>query len=169
MAEEQCLFCGIAAGKIPAKKVYEDAKIIAFLDINPRNPGHTLVVPKKHYGTLLNMPDKEALDLFAIVKKIAGQIKTAIKADGISIGQSNGVAAGQLVQHVYFHVIPRFMNEGPIGLEGILQVKKMDDKMLDQVADAIKKGKMPASKQMTPEKIVRESAMDDDEDFDLDI
>ena len=168
MAEEKCLFCGIAAGKIPAKKVYEDAKTIAFLDINTRNPGHTLVVPKKHYETLLDMPDKEAVDLFATVKKLAGQVMTAMKADGISIGQSNGVAAGQLVQHVHFHVIPRFMNEGPVGLEGILQVKKMDDKMLDQVANAIKKGKMSASKQLTPEKIVRESAMED-EDFDLDL
>ncbi|MFH1445073.1 MAG: HIT family protein [Nanoarchaeota archaeon] len=166
MAGEQCLFCGIAAGKIPTRKVYEDAKHLAFLDINPRNPGHSIVIPKKHYSNILDMPDKEASDLFLAVKKLAGQVKTSMKSDGVSIGQSNGAAAGQLVNHVHFHVIPRFMNEGPIGLEGALEVKRMDDKMLDQVAAAIKKGKSQV-KDITPEKIVSESDMDDD--FDLDV
>ena len=163
---EGCIFCKIANREMPAAKLYEDEKVVAFLDIVPCNKGHALIIPKKHYETLLDMPDKEASELFGMVKKISGQVKSAMKADGISIAQSNGIAAGQLVQHVHFHVIPRFMNEGPVALEERLNVKRMDDKILDQVAEAIKKGKLPATKEVTPEKIVRESS--DDDDFSLD-
>ena len=167
MAGEKCLFCGIAAGRIPAKKVYEDKKHLGVLDINPRNPGHIVMIPKKHYATIFEMPDNEAGELFAAVKNVAGQVKTAMKADGISIAQSNGAYAGQIIGHVHFHVIPRFKDEGPISLEERLSVKRLDDKMMNQIAAAIKKGKLPEQKEITPEKIVSES--EDDEEFDLDI
>ena len=98
----ECVFCGIAKGAIPSKKVYEDNSVIAVLDINPRNPGHTLVVPKKHYETIMEMPDNEAQTLFAAVKKMASVIKKATNADGVSISQSNGRAAGQIIPHVTF-------------------------------------------------------------------
>ena len=135
---DQCLFCGITAGKVPAKKVYEDSHSIAFLDINPRNPGHTLVIPKKHYGTLLEMPEKESGTLFESVRKVAAMVSSGTKSHGLSIVQSNGQAAGQVVQHVHFHVIPRFINDTSAGLEGILPTKRMDETSLDKVAMAIK-------------------------------
>jgi histidine triad (HIT) family protein len=135
---EQCLFCGIVAGKIPAKKVYEDDYAIGFLDISPRNPGHTLVIPKKHFETLLDMPEKDAGRLFESVQKVAVMVKNGMNSQGLSIGQSNGQAAGQVVRHVHVHVIPRFMNEGPVGLEGILPSKKIDDISMDKIAQSIK-------------------------------
>ncbi len=137
MEEGECLFCRIVKGDIPAKKVYEDDVSFAFLDINPRNPGHTLVIPKKHYETLLDMPEKEAGRLFESVRRIAGMVMNGMNAQGISIAQSNGKAAGQVVAHAHFHVIPRFLTEGPVSLEGMLQVKKMDEKTLDKIVEAI--------------------------------
>jgi histidine triad (HIT) family protein len=138
MDTSQCLFCGIVAGKIPAKKVYEDDHSIGFLDINPRNPGHTLVIPKKHAETLLDMSEKDAGKLFESVQKVAAMVKNGTNSQGLSIGQSNGQAAGQVVRHVHVHVIPRFANEGPVGLEGILPSKKIDDGSMDKIAMSIK-------------------------------
>jgi histidine triad (HIT) family protein len=135
-----CLFCRIASGGIPAKKVYEDAGHVAFLDINPRNPGHVLVIPRRHYLTILDMPPREAGALFEAARIVADAVKKGSKADGISIIQSNGKAAGQVVSHVHVHVIPRYMSEGPVSLEGVLSVKKMPDETLDQIAGAIRAG-----------------------------
>jgi histidine triad (HIT) family protein len=138
VSESDCLFCKIIRGEIPAKKVYEDKSTLAFLDINPRNPGHTLVVPKKHTETLMEMGDKEAGILFQSVLKAAKMVANGAQAEGISIGQSNGKAAGQVIAHVHFHVIPRYLNEGPPGLESILPAKRLDDASMDKIAEAIK-------------------------------
>jgi histidine triad (HIT) family protein len=134
---EQCVFCGIAKGAIPSKKVLEDEVSFAFLDINPRNPGHTLVIPKKHHQDIFDIPPEDAGHLFQSVKKVAHAAMEGMNADGVSISQSNGKAAGQMVPHLHFHVIPRFLNEGPAGLESMLPGKRMDDAALSQVADAI--------------------------------
>lgn len=136
----KCPFCEIGAGNIPAKKVYEDDATLAFLDINPRNPGHTLVIPKKHFATILDITDGEMASLAKTVKKVAAAVQKGTGAQGISVSQSNGAAAGQMVPHMHFHVIPRFAREGPVALEGILQVKKMPDEALDKVVEAVKAG-----------------------------
>ena len=133
-----CIFCKIGKGEIPSKKVYEDANTFAFLDINPRNPGHTLVIPKNHYGSILDIPENELSELMKAVKKIVAATKNATKSEGTSITQSNGRAAGQVVGHIHFHVIPRFMKEGLPSLEGFLQVKKMDDKGMEELAQKIR-------------------------------
>lgn len=138
MTDGECIFCSVVAGKVPAKKVYEDESVLAFLDINPRNPGHTLVVPKKHFETIFDMPDSEAVDLFKVVKQLAVKVKAGTNAQGISIAQSNGKAAGQMIPHAHFHVIPRFLTEGPVGLESILPTKRLEEGVLDKIADAIK-------------------------------
>lgn len=134
---EECIFCKIAMGEISSQKVYEDENFLAFLDINPRNPGHTLVIPKKHYETILEIPDSEAGELFKVVKRIAIAVKKAMQADGISIGQSNERAAGQVIPHVHFHVIPRFLSESPPGLESILPTKKLSKEVFDEVTQRI--------------------------------
>jgi histidine triad (HIT) family protein len=146
MTNEECIFCSITGGKIPAKKVYEDENILAFLDINPRNPGHTLVVPKKHMETLMDMDESAAGSFFETVRKVAGMVMAGTKAQGLSIAQSNGQAAGQIIPHLHFHVIPRFATEGPPGLETILPNKRMDEKTLDAIAESIKgaRGAAPA-------------------------
>jgi len=137
---KECLFCRIVRGEIPAKKVYEDQNSLAFLDINPRNPGHTLIIPKKHFETLFDVPDGEGGKLFSAIKKVATMVKNGTKSHGVSVAQNNGSAAGQIVAHLYFHIIPRFLNEGPPALEAILPVKKMDDKDLNHIAASIKRG-----------------------------
>jgi histidine triad (HIT) family protein len=145
---KDCLFCKIVKGEIPAKKVYEDANVIAFLDINPRNPGHTLVIPKDHHETLFDLPDADIRGYFSSMKRVAVLVRNGTKAHGISVCQNNGSAAGQVVAHLHFHIIPRFMNEGPSALEGILQVKKMNEEALDQIASAIKGASSEAPKEM---------------------
>ena len=143
---KDCLFCRIVKGQLPAKKVYEDAQIIAFLDISPRNPGHTLVIPKKHVETLFDFPDADSGRFFYSLKRVAIQVKTGMQAQGLSIAQNNGSAAGQVVAHLHFHLIPRFLNEGPPALESILPIKKMDDQSMEKVASAIQgaAGSQPA-------------------------
>lgn len=106
-----CIFCNIIERHAPADIVYEDQHSIAFLDIYPLNPGHTLVVSKKHYAVLDEMPPEEVGLLFSTVAKVMKGVKVAVAADGINIGQSNGKAASQDVFHVHVHIIPRFTQE----------------------------------------------------------
>jgi histidine triad (HIT) family protein len=112
---EDCVFCDIIERDAPADIVYEDQHSIAFLDIYPLNPGHTLVVSKKHYATLDEMPPEEVGLLFSTVAKVMKGVKEAVAADGINIGQSNGTAASQDVFHVHVHIIPRFSQDSPAG------------------------------------------------------
>lgn len=105
---DSCVFCRIASKKEPASIISEDKDALAFMDIRPVNRGHALVIPKKHYKDLLEMPPEEAGRLFKHVQKVALKVKRMTGADGISIIQSNGKAAMQDVFHMHVHVIPRF-------------------------------------------------------------
>ncbi len=109
---DDCVFCKVIAGKIPAMKVYENDKIFAFLDIAPINPGHTLVVPRAHHTDLLETPDDVLSDMITRTKKIAAAIVKAVKADGFNLGVNTKPAAGQAVFHTHLHIIPRFANDG---------------------------------------------------------
>lgn len=103
-----CIFCKIIAGEIPAEKIYEDAETLAFLDIKPNNHGHTLVIPKRHYKNLLDIPEAAWLAVMKTVHTVAPAVKRAVKADGINLSMNNEPAANQLVMHAHVHVIPRF-------------------------------------------------------------
>jgi histidine triad (HIT) family protein len=105
---EDCIFCRIAKGKIPSAKIYEDKKAIAFLDIAPVNKGHALVVPKKHYSGISDIPAADLKSVAAASKKVAAALQKSLKPEGINILQSNGRAAGQAVMHFHMHVIPRY-------------------------------------------------------------
>ncbi|MFH2104771.1 MAG: HIT family protein [Parcubacteria group bacterium] len=107
-----CIFCKIIAGELPSTKVYEDDQVLAFLDINPINYGHTLVIPKEHYETLVDLPDEELKELMPVVKRIGQVVMDSLGVDGFNIGLNNGKVAGQLVDHVHFHVIPREAGDG---------------------------------------------------------
>jgi histidine triad (HIT) family protein len=107
-----CIFCKIIKKEIPSDIVYEDENFIAFLDINPINKGHTLVVPKEHSTNLYDMSDKIAKEIFPLIKKLATAIKKAVGAEGINIGMNNEAAAGQLVMHSHIHIMPRFKGDG---------------------------------------------------------
>lgn len=108
-----CIFCRIASGEIPSRKVYEDDLVVAFLDISPVSPGHVLVVPKEHFNPLWNVPDEVLARLLSVAKRIAkAQMDSALAPDGVNLFQTNGPAAGQTVFHVHFHVIPRKDGDG---------------------------------------------------------
>lgn len=107
-----CIFCRIVAGEIPSARVYEDATKLAFMDIGPVQPGHALLIPKKHYERLTDMPPDEAADLAGILPTLANAVVAAAGADGFNIHQTNGACSGQVVPHVHIHVIPRRDNDG---------------------------------------------------------
>ena len=133
-----CAFCKIAAGNLKSYMIFDGPKACAFLDINPRNPGHTLVVTKKHYENMLDLPESEIGDLFKVVKRVSLALKKGMKADGISIALSNESAAGQVVKHIHVHVIPRFSSEDPISVEGMLPLKNLSKQEMSRVAAKLK-------------------------------
>ena len=104
---EDCIFCRIASGNGKAEKIYEDDKTVSFLDIFPASQGHSLVIPKKHYRTLSDMSAEDLAATIKTVQKIGKAVAKAMDADGFNVVQSNERAAGQVVFHVHFHVIPR--------------------------------------------------------------
>lgn len=109
---DDCLFCKIIAGEIPSQKVYEDEKTFAFLDINPVNHGHTLVVPKKHSENIYDIDESDWIAVMKTTKMLASKIKEAVEADGINIEMNNDTAAGQIVFHTHVHIVPRIDDDG---------------------------------------------------------
>lgn len=109
---EETIFTKIIKGEIPANKVFEDDKCLAFLDINPVNIGHTLVIPKKQFKNLYELPDDLAGHIFSVAKKISISIKKSLGAEGVNIIMNNDVPAGQIVFHAHLHVIPRYSGDG---------------------------------------------------------
>ncbi len=107
-----CIFCKIIAGEIPSDKVYEDEHTLAFLDINPVNPGHTLVVPKKHVANLEAADEETLCRIMAAVKKIGLSLKNNLIAPGYNVLENNDPVAGQVVPHLHFHVTPRTAADG---------------------------------------------------------
>ncbi len=107
----ECIFCDIIQKKLPADIVYEDEKSLVFLDINPVQPGHCLVVPKEHYEDVLSMPEELAARLFEVAQRVARAVRQALGAEGINININNGSAAGQVVFHTHFHIIPRYQGD----------------------------------------------------------
>ncbi|HBR80111.1 MAG: Histidine triad (HIT) protein [Candidatus Uhrbacteria bacterium GW2011_GWE2_45_35] len=107
-----CLFCNIIAGEIPCHKIYEDENVLAFLDIKPLNPGHTLIVPKKHAEHLLESTNEEVMAVMTAAKKIAPGIMESVGAMGCNINFNVGHSAGQIIFHTHLHIIPRYEDDG---------------------------------------------------------
>lgn len=108
---EDCLFCKIIKGDIPSKRIYEDKDVVAFLDIMPLTKGHTVVVPVNHYENMLDFPESEMEKFFSVIKLLSGMLKTKLNADGFNILQNNYKAAGQIIFHMHYHIIPRFIDD----------------------------------------------------------
>jgi histidine triad (HIT) family protein len=106
-----CIFCEIAEKSSEAEIVFENDRFVAFLDINPVNYGHTLVIPKKHYDNFLTIPITELEELTKLTQYLSGAIKRALKADGFNVISNNGTSAGQSVFHFHYHIIPRYEND----------------------------------------------------------
>lgn len=119
-----CVFCRIAAGELPADVVYEDDRVIAFLDIHPLNPGHTLVIPKVHLERLSDLPDELSGALLSAARKVAQAALTALGAAGVNLVVNDGRAAGQAIPHLHLHVVPRFPGDGGGSLHSLLPGKR---------------------------------------------
>ncbi len=130
---DSCVFCSIAEGKIGSKKVYEDDSILAVLDINPAGKGHVIVLPKKHFNLLTQMEDVS--HLFNVVNTISKVVFDVMKAQGTNIFVANGVVAGQNVNHVLVHVIPRFEGDG---INFKWEPKNVKDEELEEIASSIR-------------------------------
>lgn len=107
-----CLFCKIVQGEIPSDRVYEDEHTYAFLDIKPVHPGHTLVIPKVHAEDIFEISPENWRHTLEAVRLIAPKVKNATGADGLNLVMNNKRSAGQLVDHVHIHLIPRFEGDG---------------------------------------------------------
>ena len=107
-----CLFCSIASKETPAWIIYEDEGIIAFLDIHPRAPGHTMIIPKSHVASLLDLEDRDVGPLFGAVKVVERRILEVLHPEGFIVGVNQGRAAGQEVDHLHVHILPRFFRDG---------------------------------------------------------
>lgn len=107
-----CIFCKIVAGELPCYKIYENDHALAFLDINPVNPGHTLVVSKKHYANLEEVDEETLCQVMKIVKKVGLSLKDNLGAAGYNVLEANDPLAGQSVPHLHFHLVPRLADDG---------------------------------------------------------
>jgi histidine triad (HIT) family protein len=108
---QECVFCRIVRGELPASVVHEDEACIAFMDIGCVGPGHTLVVAKRHATDLLALDDALAGRVFSGVARVAKAVQAAFAPDGLSVYQANGPAAGQTVFHFHVHVVPRWTGD----------------------------------------------------------
>ena len=134
-----CLFCKIIAKQIPAEIVFEDERTIAFLDINPVNPGHTLIVHKHHHTDLFDTPEEDMKDLIVTAKRVASAVLATMRADGVNIGMNNKAAAGQSVFHAHLHVIPRRSDDGFHHWHGTKQTPEQLNDAREKVAEEIKR------------------------------
>ncbi len=103
---KECIFCEIVAGKREANFVYQDEQVLAFLDLYPIRLGHTLVIPRTHYETILHISEEELAYLIKITKRLSHKIMTKLDAKGFRVSSNNYPAARQIVPHIHFHIIP---------------------------------------------------------------
>lgn len=112
MGVNGCLFCKMVAGQIPVAKIYENDVVLSFLDIGPISDGHTLVIPKQHFEKLHDCPSELLDEVCLQLGRIAKAVTDAMNADGYNVLCNNGRAAGQLIEHLHFHIIPRNTGDG---------------------------------------------------------
>lgn len=114
-----CIFCKIIKGEIPSYKVYEDDKIISFLDVNPVSPGHTLIIPKDHTLDLHSIPEDILNHIMVKAKDLANMLVNKLEAQGFSLVQNNGIA--QEVKHFHLHIIPKYSKKKTMKIEEVYE------------------------------------------------
>lgn len=118
-----------------AKIIYEDEYVLSFLDINPHTLAHTVVIPKRHYETILDLDDNNILKLFSGLRNTVNLIKETIKPDGFNIGINHGKTAGQAINHLHIHILPRFENDGGGSIHSIIYNKPKES--IDEIYNKI--------------------------------
>ncbi|MFA5098650.1 MAG: HIT family protein [Candidatus Paceibacterota bacterium] len=131
-----CLFCKIANKEIPAQVVYESNDATAVLDVNPRAPGHTMVLPKVHAANILELPDSKIEGVFKAVKETTDLLAKKLKPDGFTIGINHGKVSGQTVEHLHIHIIPRWNNDGGGSIHSVVDNKPTES--LEEIVKLIK-------------------------------
>ena len=131
-----CIFCQIAQGKAPAWKVYEDAHVVAFFDINPVNEYHTLVIPKQHYVNVFDTPVEELQHVIAAVKRITAVYQEKLGIQNVQIVNSSGREAQQDVFHLHFHIVPRHAGDGQnVRWNSHPEVRERFDGLLEKIGE----------------------------------
>lgn len=134
----ECIFCQIAGGELPSHRVYEDESVIAFLDVNPLAPGHTLIVPTTHHDRLQDCTKATTTALWSAVHELIPAVEAAVDADATTVGVNNGPAAGQEVPHVHVHLVPRFDGDGGGPIHAVAgTAPTLDDEELGTISDDI--------------------------------
>ncbi len=134
-----CLFCKIAKKEISGEIIYEDDDVLGLLDINPRAPGHSFLIPKKHRETILDLSEAETGTLFTAVAKVAKLLKETLRPDGFTIGINHGQASGQSIDHLHIHVIPRWLNDKGGSVHSV--VSNASKKIVKEIKEEILKAK----------------------------
>ena len=136
MRVEDCLFCKMVAGQIPVTKIYEDDIVLSFLDIGPISDGHTLVIPKQHYEKIHLCPPELLAQVTLRFGNIAEAVSVAMNSEGYNILCNNGRAAGQVIDHLHFHIIPRMTGDGVFNS---WPSYKYSEGQIDTIAEQIRK------------------------------
>lgn len=118
---DNCIFCRIVSRDLNAEIVYEDESAIAFLDINPIAPGHTVAVPKKHAANIFDLEEKELGGIFAAVRNVMKSIQAGMNPAGFNYGVNHGRVAGQAIEHLHVHILPRFENDGGGSMHSVVR------------------------------------------------
>lgn len=134
-----CIFCQIIQGQAPASLVHHDDQCCVFLDLRPINPGHLLVVPRRHATGLADLPPEDGATLFRVAQRYAGILRhtAGLRCEGVNLLLADGAPAGQEVFHIHLHVVPRFQGDG-FGFRHAAGWKRAERPSLDAVADAIR-------------------------------
>ena len=114
MKQDNCIFCKIIPGEIPAHTIYEDEQFKVILDVAPATKGHALIIPKNHYANMYELPEDTAVEAIKLAKKMMQVMTDKLHCDGFNIIQNNGEIAGQTVFHFHMHLIPRYKDDGEI-------------------------------------------------------
>jgi len=154
---QQCAFCLMVEGKIGVKKVYEDEKCVAVLDIHPATKGHVILIPKEHHELLTQMEEKETQQVFLVANKLSEILIETLNAQGINIFAANGPAAGQKAPHAFISLIPRFENDG---VSFNLNQKEVTEEELTETQNTINKKPLWINKKEEVE-VIKKPSLDE--------
>jgi len=138
MQDENCIFCKIAGGKIPARVVMQNDRAVALLDAFPLAAGHTLVIPKSHYAKVQDMSEQDAMAVFEIMWKVSGAVEAGSQVNASTIAIHNGSDAGQEIPHVHVHIVPRKRGDGAGAIHSMFKSRpKSSPQEMDSLRDKI--------------------------------
>ena len=135
MEEENCIFCKIAGKKIPSKEVYEDSLVMGVLDINPASKGHVIIIPKKHYNNLYEIPQEEFLGYVSVARAVGYAILLALAPNNVELLYTKELTKGTVTPHALIHLLPRYDDDS---INHVWQPQKLEESDFTAIANAIK-------------------------------